>query len=84
MTPDLRNNSEPLLRLIQILKDDPVINNKVVTILKLDSFNRRTVLNNWLDQLRGKNASEKLMQGLSCLFDDAIAKKTLSLISKSK
>ena len=73
---------EPLKRLIQVMRKDPVINAEVMKILKLDPYQRRFVLNNWLEQLRLRNASENLLSALSCLFDDNIAEKVLTLINE--
>jgi hypothetical protein len=53
-------------------------------MLKMDSYHRCLVLNNWLEQLRINNAPEKLIQTLSIMFDDSIAKKIFELINKSK
>jgi len=64
------------------MRDEPVINKKVIGILKMDSYRRRLVLNNWLEQLRQNNAPQKLMQTLACLFDDHIAEKILTCINK--
>jgi hypothetical protein len=74
---------EPFIKLIQIMRDDPLINKKVIKILKLDSYQRRIVLNNWLEQLRRQNAPENLRQALTSLFDDTISEKVLTLINKS-
>jgi hypothetical protein len=68
-------------QLIQGIRDDPEINKRVIQLLKLDSYQRRNVLNRWLEQLRRKSASENLRQALSGLFDDNIAKKVLTLIN---
>jgi len=76
--------SEEITCLVQTALEDPVIKQRILELLQLNSFERRSVLNIWLEQLRLRNASEKLLYVLSCLFDDAIAQKTLSLISKSK
>ena len=70
--------------LLQAIQNDPVINKKVKSILKMDAYRRRLVLNNWLEQLRRKNAPEKLIQTLSILFDDSVAIKIFELISKSQ
>lgn len=78
---DLDKDFEPFIKLIQVIRDDPVVNEKVVTILKLDSYQRRSVINNWLEQLRKQNAFENLRQALSCLFDDNVAAKVLKIIS---
>jgi len=53
-------------------------------MLAMDSYPRRLVLNNWLEQLRLKNAPQQLTQTLSYLFDDTIAQKIYDLINKSK
>ena len=81
-TTNYESDFEPFVKLLRAMCNDPVINKKVVNILKLDSYTRHIVLSNWLEQLRKKSASENLRQALSCLFDDHIAKKVLSLINK--
>ena len=78
------NEFDSLIRLIQVMRDDSVINKKVLEMLKLDSYQRRYVLNNWLERLRGQNASQKLLNALSCLFDDKIAERILALINDQK
>ena len=75
---------KPFLQLLQAMKYDPVINTRVVAALKLDSYHRRIVLNNWLEQLRLSMAPGKLTQTLSYLFDDNIAEKVYDLIKRSK
>ena len=78
---DLDKEFESFNKLIQVMRDDPVVNEKILTILKLDSYQRRSVINNWLEQLRKQNAFESLRQALSCLFDDKIAGEVLKIIS---
>jgi hypothetical protein len=50
----------------------------------MDSYPRCLVLNNWLEQLRRKNAPGKLIQTLSIMFDDSVAEKIFELIIKSQ
>ena len=71
-------------KLLQAIHDDPVINIKVKSILKMDAYHRRLVLNIWLERLRRKNAPGKLIQTLSIMFDDSIAKKIYRLIIESQ
>ena len=71
-------------KLLKAIRHDPVINKKIVNILKMDSYPRRLVLNNWLEKLSQQNAPDKLTQALSCLFDNEIAEKTLNLINGPK
>jgi len=80
--PKTDTKTEQFAQLIQIMRDDAEINQRIIQLLKLDSYQRRVVLNRWLEQLRRIDASEKLTQALSCLFDDDISNKTLSLLKK--
>jgi len=75
---------ESIKKLLQAIRNDPVINKKVISILKMDSYPRCLVLNNWLEQLRRKNAPGKLIQTLSIMFDDSVAEKIFKLIIKSQ
>jgi len=81
-----KNESDfnPMIKLLQAIRNDPVINMKVKSILKLDSYPRHIVLSNWLEQLRLNKAPEKLIQTLTYLFDDSIAEKVYNLINRSK
>lgn len=81
---DIENKFESLKKLIQVMRDDSLINEKVITMLQLDSYQRRSVLNNWLERLRSQNASQKLLSALSCLFDDKVAEQVLTLINNRK
>ena len=73
--------SQSFAHLLQAIKEDKEINSRVIQLLKSNSFTRRLLLNKWLEQLRRRQAPEKLIQALSCLFDDTIAKHVLSLIN---
>ena len=81
---DIDREFEPLKKLIQVMRDDSVINEKVIKMLQMDSFKRRSVLNNWLEQLQRCNASGNLLNAFSCLFDDKVAEKVLALIDEHK
>ena len=80
--PDVK--SEQFAHLIQVIRDDREINTRLIHLLKLDSYQRRNVLNRWLEQLRRKSASENLRQALSCLFDDKVTKKVLTIINNNR
>lgn len=81
---DINNQFESLGRLIQIMRNDEVINKKVTILLQMDSYQRRLVLNNWLKRLQKQNASQKLLTALSSLFDDKVAEQVLTLINSRK
>jgi hypothetical protein len=77
-----KTDFESMVNLLHAMRYDPLINKKVVNILKMDSYPRRIVLSNWLEQLRCNNAPDKLTQTLSYLFDDDIAEKILLMFQK--
>jgi ribosomal protein L18E len=83
-TKNTNNQFESLNRLIQVMRNDEVINKKVIEMLQRDSFQRRAVLNNWLEKLQRQNAPENLLSSLSCLFDDKVAEQVLTLIQNYK
>jgi hypothetical protein len=74
---------ESIKKFLQAIRYDPVLNRKLAGILKMDSYTRRFVLNNWLEQLRRNNAPQDLLSTLSCLFDDKIAEQILRFIHKN-
>lgn len=72
--------SDEASKLLQIMHEDPVIHKRISELLRLPAFERRSMLNVWLEQLRQRNAPEKLSRLLSCLFDDNIAQQTLEMM----
>ena len=81
---DVETSAEEFDNLMQTLLADPVIKKRILEVLQLSSFERCTVLNNWLEQLRTRHASEHLLSALTYLFDDKIAEKVLALINNGK
>ena len=67
-----------------MIKEDPLIKDRIIEVLKMNPYDRRLVLNNWLEQLRIRRAPENLQNALSALFDNAIAKKILAMINKQE
>ena len=72
--------SQSFARLLQIIKADTEIKIRIIQLLMLNPFRRRLMLNKWLERLRCRQAPEKLIGALSCLFDDDIAENVLTFI----
>jgi len=81
-TRKMDNSLESFGTLIQIMRNDEDINEKVMTVLRLDSYKRCAILNNWLEQLRIQNAPQNLINALSTLFNDKVAEQVLQFINK--
>ena len=75
-------DDENFIALVQVLKEDYKVRSKIEPILSLDKFNRKSALNTWLEQLKFQQSPEKFISLLSCLIDDDIAKKLLSVIKE--
>lgn len=82
ISEDPDKNFEALVKLIQVIRKDSVINKRVIKILQLNPYKRRLVLNRWLEQLKERHASPHLLSALPYLFDDKIAEEVLKLIKK--
>ena len=65
-----------------VVREDPQVRGRIVPLLRLDAFQRKSVLNTWLDQLRLSKAPEAFMSALACLLDDGIAVKALEIIQE--
>ena len=77
-TPITEN--ETFIRLIQAAQDDPEFRMQVVSILSLNSFNRQSVLNTFIDSMRLNNESEELIEALASIRDDDVAEVALKAI----
>lgn len=75
-------DDENFIALVQVLKEDHKIRSKIEPILSLDPFNRKSVLNTWVEQLKFQQAPGKFIAMLSCLIDDDIARKVLHVIKE--
>jgi len=74
----------PLFRLLQIMRTDPLLNEKVITLVKMDSCERRYILNYWLEQLCKQSAFDNLCQALSCLSNDKVSAEMLKILIFSR
>jgi len=70
-------------KLIEVAIADPLIKKRIEEVLKLSSFERRLVLNIWLEKLRRQNARPEMIQALTYLFDDIVADNTLKQINNT-
>jgi len=73
-------NNETFIYLMKVAREEPDIRNKLKSILKLDSFNRQSILNTWLHDLKLQGAPRDFIESLSYFLDDDIAEKALEII----
>ena len=75
-------SNETFVRLIQVAKEDPEIREKLLSILSLDKFNRKSALHSFLEQMRLMQAPEELRSAIASFLDDRVAEKGLELLGK--
>lgn len=66
-------DNESFVALIAAARDDRAIRERVLAIAGLDAFNRNSMLNTILADLRLKGAPAELAESLAMLKDDGIA-----------
>ena len=73
-------NNETFIYLMKVAREDRDIRDKLKSILRLDSFNRQSILNTWLHDLKLQGAPRDFIESLSYFLDDEIAEKALEVI----
>jgi hypothetical protein len=74
---------ENLTMFVNAAIDDVRMKRQILTIVRLDPFNRRSLINTLLEELRVKAAPPELMHALNCLKDDMIAMQAEKVLGES-
>jgi hypothetical protein len=77
--PPIAKN-ESFIALVEAAREDPDIRRQIEAILRLDPFNRESMVNTCADQMALAGAPRKLVQAFRCLADDEIAMRTRDLL----
>jgi len=74
--------NDPFITLIRVAQEDTEIRERLFTILTLDKFNRESILNSYLEEMRLKQAPAEFISAIACLLDDDIAQKALEILQE--
>ena len=74
-------DNESFISLIQLAKEDRKIKDRILTILKLDSFNRISLLNTYISEMSLKGAAKDFVEAFAYLKDDNIANEAIKIIN---
>jgi hypothetical protein len=72
--------NEPLVTLIRVAQEDVEIKRHLLAILSQNKFNRESILNSYLEELRLKQAPQEFISAIACLLDDDVAEKVLEIL----
>jgi len=74
--------NDPFITLIRVVQENTEIRERLFTILTLDKFNRESILNSYLEEMRLKQAPAEFISAIACLLDDDIAQKALEILQE--
>jgi hypothetical protein len=77
-------DSEGFVRLIKVAKEDEETRERLLAILSLDSFNRVSLLNTYIGEMRLRGAPEELVDALESLLDNRVAEEALELLKHGR
>jgi hypothetical protein len=73
--------NEDFITLIRVAQEDSEIKSQLSSILALDSFNRKSALNTFLEELRFRQAPKEFISAMSTLLDEEVAEQVLKILT---
>ena len=80
--PSRKGISESATVLLLAAKEDREFGNRLRVVLRLPSFQRKSMINSALAEMQAKGEPPLLMQAIALLADDASAAKMLSYLEE--
>ena len=71
---------ETFVRLIQVAQEEPEIGNRLKSILTQDDFNRKSMINTWIEELKLQKAPSDFIKELSYFLDESVARSALDML----
>jgi hypothetical protein len=75
-----RSSTDPFMSLMVVATEDEAVQQHLLAILRQDSFNRHSLLNTWIEDLKLQSAPESFTRALGFLLDDDVAERALSIL----
>jgi len=73
-------DNQDFIRFIQAASVDQDLKQRILNLLALDKFNRKSVMNTMINEMRLSNESSDFIEILFFLTDDSIAKQTVRIL----
>ena len=77
----LIGDNEEFVTLIQVARENEDIRNQLLVILSQDAFNRASIINSFIEDMRIKNAPKELISAIACLLDDDVAERAREILT---
>ncbi len=76
-------NDDSFVTLLSVAHDSPQIRVQLLSILRHTPFQRKSLINTWLEDLKLAGAPRELQNALSALLDEDVADRALLLLQES-
>ena len=76
-------NDDNFVTLLSDAQDSPQIRLQLLSILRHTPFQRKSLINTWLEDLKLAGAPRELQNALSALLDEDVADRALLLLQES-
>ncbi|XOV90258.1 MAG: hypothetical protein ACFHX7_10335 [Pseudomonadota bacterium] len=73
---------DDLVDLVRVAQEDPQIRQHLLLILEQPTFQRQSLINSWIEELRLVSAPVSLIRALAALTDDDRARITQEILSQ--
>lgn len=74
--------NDGFVNLIRVAQEDDEIRNRLLAILGQPEFQRKSLLNTFVRDMKFKSAPSELISAIQCLLNDAVAERALDLLKK--
>jgi len=75
------DDTEPFVTLMRVAQEDAEIRRQLIGILSLDEFNRTSLLNSQIEEMRLAGAPQELIIAVACLLKEDVAQKALAFLT---
>jgi len=72
--------NENFITLMRVAREDADVRRKLLAILSQTDFNRTSMLNTLIDEMRLKSAPSEFVAAIACLLDYEVASRTLQML----
>ena len=78
-----KTSDDNFLTLLSVAQDSPQIRVQLLSVLRHTPFQRKSLINTWLEDLKLAGAPRELQNALSALLDEDVADRALLLLQES-
>jgi len=72
--------NENFITLMRVAREDADVRRKLLAILSQTNFNRTSMLNTLIDEMRLKSAPSEIITAIACLLDHEVANRALHML----